>query len=190
MKKNILICSLIFLISACNIKEQSEIQKEVLASDEIISISADSLLSNFYKDSTAATEMYMDKVLSIHGTVGIFEQLDTIKFNRKDSLPYVVNWLLNRIESDINTSNVIFKSGASFKNKKPGYSLSATFPKEYRRELAGIKEESNITVKGKLEHISVVSSTQADSTKKAIAYILSLQGCVLDTLKHSLFHRD
>jgi len=183
MKRIIVICSLIFLITACNIKEQSEIQKEVLASEEIISISADSLLHNFCKDSAAATEMYMDKVLSIHGTVGVFEQLDTIKFNKKDSLPYVVNWLLNRIESDINTSNIVFKSAAGVKEKKPGYTLNATFPKEYRKELFGVKEESMITVKGKLEHISVVSSTQADSTKKALAYILSLQGCVLDTLK-------
>ncbi|WP_028980408.1 OB-fold protein [Sporocytophaga myxococcoides] len=183
MKKNILIFSLIFLITACNLKEQSEIQKEVIASEEVISISADSLLNNFSKDSAAASETYIGKVLSINGTVGLFEQLDTIKFNRKDSLPYIVNWLVNRIESDINTSNIFFKVGNKIKNKKPGYSLSATFPKEYRRELAGVKEEAKITVKGKLEHISVISSTQADSTKKAIGYILSLQGCVLDTLK-------
>jgi hypothetical protein len=183
MKKNILIFSLIFFISACNIKEQSEIQKEVLASEEIISISADSLLNNFYKDSAAATEKYMDRVLSIHGTVGVFEQLDTIKFNKKDSLPFFIKWFLNRLESDINTSNVIFKSSVQLKNEKPGYMINATFPKEYRKELIGVKEDKKITVKGKLEYISVISSTQADSTKKSLAYILSMQGCVLDTLK-------
>lgn len=180
MKRNYCILLLIVL-GACNIKEQSEIQSEVLATKEVISISADSLVSLFAKDSTAAVDLYMDKVLSVSGEVGFFEQLnDTIEFQTNDTLPAIVEWFVNRIESDINTSNIVFKAGAvSARNKVP-FTMTATFPKEYRKELKGVKEKSKVVVRGRLEFISTVYTRNADSTRTPNAYILSLQGCVVD----------
>lgn len=182
MKKSFFLIPILFLFYSCNIKEQSEIQKEVTAAQEVIEIDADDLVTSFVKDSTAAAEQYVGKVLSIKGKVGFFEQLDTISFKTNDSLPGIVKWFVERLESDINTSNIFFDV-SKVKQSEPPYSLTATFPKEYRKELVGVKEKSNVHVKGKLEHISTLSQTQADSTKKIISYTISLQGCLLEKKK-------
>ncbi|ABG59164.1 OB-fold protein [Cytophaga hutchinsonii] len=182
MKKIFYLFILILSFYACNVKEQSEIQKEVLASEEVIEIDADDLLKSFAKDSSASADKYIGKVLSVHGKVRFFEQLDTIVFTKNDSLPDIIKWVVERLESDINTSNIIFKEVVSTKNM-PSYSLNATFPREYRKDLIGIKEKSNINVKGKLEHISTIYQEMPDSSKKTLTYMLSLQGCVLEKKK-------
>jgi hypothetical protein len=67
VKKIYLAGLLLAFLGACNIKEQSEIQKEVLASEEIITINADSLVNRFAKDSSGAVDEYMGKVISVSG---------------------------------------------------------------------------------------------------------------------------
>lgn len=182
MKKIYFLISILFFFYSCNIKEQSEIQKEVIASQEVIEINADDLVNSFVKDSTAAANLYVGKVLSVKGEVGIFEQIDTIALNTTDSMPGIIRWIVKRLESDINTSNIFFNV-AGVKETKPSYSLSATFPREYRKELAGVKKKSKVKVKGKLEHIATVSQVHADSSKTILTYTLSLQGCVLEKKK-------
>lgn len=182
MKKCFLFIPILFLFYSCNIKEQSEIQKEVIASEEVIEINADALLKSFVDDSSAAADLYVGKVLSVKGTVSIFEQLDTIAFNKQDSLPTIVKWILKRVESDINTSNIFFKE-AGIRKTQPSYTLFATFPREYRKEVTGIKEKSKVTIKGKLEHIATLSQQLPDSTNKTLTYMLSIQGCVLEQKK-------
>lgn len=180
MKKNYVFAVVLFLLYSCNIKEQSEIQKEVLASTEVIEINADDLVNSFAKDSAAAAGKYIGKVLSVKGKVAIFEQIDTLQVHVNDSLPGPVKWLVNRFISDIQSSNIFFEEAGK---SNPAYNLQATFPKEYRKELVGVKEKSKVRVKGKLEHITTLSQTQPDSSKKMLLYTLSLQGCVIDTNK-------
>lgn len=182
MKKSYFLIPIILLFCSCNIKEQSEIQKEVIASTESITIDAKDLLKSFVKDSAGSAEKYVGKILSIKGEVGFFEQFDTIAFHKTDSLPGILKWILNRVESDINTSNIFFEESGLAPNKPP-YKITATFPREYRKELAGIKEKSKVTLKGKLEHLSMISQTYPDSTKKVVSYIISLQGCILEKKK-------
>lgn len=182
MKKTYFLIPLFFLLYACNIKEQSEIQKEVIASTEVIEIDAEDLVKSFVKDSAAAADLYVGKVLSVKGEVAIFEQIDTLALHTNDSMPGIVKWIVERLESDINTSNMFFKV-SKVTTSNPPYSLTATFPREYRKELVGVKEKSKVKVKGKLEHISTLSQVQADSSKKTISYMISLQGCVLEKKK-------
>jgi hypothetical protein len=179
MKRNYYVLLLI-LLGACNIKEQSEIQSEVLATKDVISISADSLVNAFAKDSAAAADLYMDKVLSISGDVRIFEQFDTIDIQVNDTLPSAIKWVLNRIESDVNTTNIIFDHMAKPVGRSVGYQLNATFPREYRQPLKGVKEKSKLVIRGRLEFVNTLYVRNADSTRTPIAYYLSLQGCVVD----------
>lgn len=178
MKKKYYVLLLVFL-GACSLREQSDIQKEVLASTEVISISADSLVRSFAKDSSAATVLYKDKVLSVRGEVLLFENMDTIDVQVNDTLPSLVKWFIGRLESDFNASNIIFRSSALSAQSLP-YTLNATFPKEYRKELKGVKEKSKVVTKGKLEYVSRVYQKNADSTQRTIGYVISLQGCVLE----------
>ena len=182
MKKSYFLLPLLFLFYSCNIKEQSEIQKEVIAAEEVIEIDADDLVKSFVKDSTAAAELYVGKVLSVKGKVAIFEQIDTVALNTTDSMPGIVKWIVKRLESDINTSNIFFDI-SKVKEGTPPYSLMATFPREYRKELIGVKEKDKVNVKGKLEHINTVSQVHADSSKTTITYTLSLQGCLIEPKK-------
>jgi hypothetical protein len=180
MKKTHFCLLILIFIYSCNIKEQSEIQKEVLSSTEVIEIDADELVKSFAKDSIAATEKYIGKVLSVKGKVAIFEQIDTLRGHVNDSLPAPIKWLVNRIVNDIQTSNIFFEEVGKANTY---YNLQATFPKEYRKELIGIKQKSKVQVKGKLEHITTLYQTQADSTTKTLLYTLSLQGCIIESKK-------
>lgn len=182
MKTNYFLIVLLFLFFSCNIKEQSEIQKEVIAAEGVIEIDAVDLVKSFVKDSTAAVNLYIGKVLFVKGEVGFFEQIDTIALNATDSIPGVIKWIIKRLESDINTSNIFFNVSGNTKTTTP-YSLSATFPREYRKELVGVKEKSKVRVKGKLEHIRTLSQVHADSSKTVLTYTLSLQGCLLENKK-------
>ncbi|WP_018344644.1 OB-fold protein [Cytophaga aurantiaca] len=177
MKKIYLLTAIICFFYSCNIKEQSEIQKEVMASTEVIEVDVDDLVKSFVKDSTAAAEKYVGKVLSVKGKVAVFEQIDTLTGHVNDSLPGPIKWLAHRIINDIQSSNIFFEE---LGKTNPTYNVQATFAKEYRKELVGIKEKSKVTVKGKLEHISTLSQVLPDSSKKTLLYTLSLQGCVIE----------
>jgi hypothetical protein len=166
------------LLYACNIKEQSEIQTEVLAATQVIQIDAEELVNSFVQDSNAASKKYIGKILSVKGTVAHLEQ---IEFSGKvnDSLPAPLKWLTNRLLNDINTSNIFYKE-IGVADPLPSYNLQATFPREYREELVGIQEKSKVTIKGKLEHITTFSQNLSDSSKKVLLYTLSLQGCLVE----------
>jgi hypothetical protein len=180
MKKTILLFLLSSFLFSCNIREQSDIQKDVMSEDDVIEVNVKDLIDSFVKDSSASAEKYIGKVLIVNGEVAAYNQFDPIKFNTNDSLPFILKWILKRAESDINTGNIVFKSTPNATENRPNYSVSATFPKEYRDELVNVKEDMTVKVKGKLEYISTISQTQSDSTKVPITYILSLQGCLLE----------
>lgn len=180
MKKNHFCILILIFIYSCNIKEQSEIQKEVLSSTEVIEIDADELVKSFAKDSIAATEKYIGKVLSVKGKVAVFEQIDTLRGHVNDSLPAPLKWVVNRIINDIQTSNIFFEE---IGRANTCYTLQATFPKEYRKELIGVKKKSKVQVKGKLEHITRLQQVLPDSSKKTLLYTLSLQGCIIESKK-------
>ena len=167
-------------MASCNLVDQETIQNDVLLNEKFISISADKLVKEFTKDSTAASEKYIGKYLEVKGTVSVAEQIGLSSDGINDSLPKPIKWVLKRLISDLSSGNVVFKTKKSeLTDDLSIYVLNATFPEKDGKAVKAIEKGAKIKVRGRLETIRQVRLNSKTKAPHIYSNIISLQGCTL-----------